>query len=65
MNIQVFVPQTFDYFLEFFYPKNTKLKAIKRNFEVRREGYFPDNLNAVLKQLHDERRSFLKRYEKS
>jgi hypothetical protein len=48
MNIQVFIPYSFEYFLEYFYPKNAKLKSIKRNFEVRREGYFPNNLELVL-----------------
>lgn len=31
-NIQVFIPLTFDYFLQYFYPKNPKLKAIKSSF---------------------------------
>jgi hypothetical protein len=51
MNIQIFIPYTFEYFLEYFYPKNAKLKAIKRNFEVRREGYFPENLDLILRWL--------------
>lgn len=41
MSIQVFVPFAFDFFLEYFYPRNTKLKNSKKNAEARREGYFP------------------------
>lgn len=41
MSIQVFVPFAFDFFLEYFYPRNSKLKNSKKNAEARREGYFP------------------------
>lgn len=36
MNIEVFIPFAFDYFIEYFYPNNSKLKNLKKNFEVRR-----------------------------
>ncbi len=36
MNIQVFIPFAFEYFLQFFYPKNTKVKNVKKNSETRR-----------------------------
>jgi hypothetical protein len=63
MNIQVFFPFAFDYFLEHFYPDNPKLKSTKKNVEARREGYFPDNLEGVLLDLHEDRRRFLARCE--
>lgn len=63
MNIQVFIPFAFDYFLEYFYPDNLKLKNSKKNVEARREGYFPDNLESILMDLQEDRRRFLIRCE--
>jgi hypothetical protein len=32
LNIQIFIPSTFDCFLEYFYPENQKLKQVKKNY---------------------------------
>ena len=48
-SLQIFMPYTFEYFLQYFFPENAKLKRIKNSDEVRREGYFPEGLDIVMK----------------
>jgi hypothetical protein len=57
-NIQILMPFVFEYFLEYYFPKNCKLKNNKRNYEVRREGYFPENLEPMLAEMSYDRTLF-------
>lgn len=60
-NLQIFMPSCFDYFLEYFFPNNTKLKNLKKNYETRKEGYFPESLESIFFEIKQDRDLFLRK----
>lgn len=52
------MPYTFEYFMEYLFPENSKLKTTRKTDEVRREGYFPEDLEIVMREQSGDRLIF-------
>lgn len=62
-SLQVFMPSSFDYFLEYFFPDQARHKSAKKTLDVRREGYFPVRTEQVMKELCSNRSLFERNHD--